>query len=114
MIKGSPLHAETVSRFFRRQVRRTARYLCLFAAGSLVLNTLVGENGLLATLTANRLHADLSNRISSLQQENDLLRDEVNRLRAQPTAIEEIARRDLGFLREGEHLFIVSEDGVRR
>jgi len=79
-----------------------------------VLNALVGENGLLAILTANRLHAELSDRIIGLRQENDSLRDEVHRLRAKPTTIEEIARRHLGLIREGEHLFIVSEDGLRR
>ena len=79
-----------------------------------MLNALVGENGLLATLTANRLHAELSGRIIGLRQENDSLRNKVHRLRAKPTAIEEIARRHLGLIKEGKHLFIVSEDGLRR
>ena len=79
-----------------------------------MLNALLGERGLLETLTANRLHAELSDRIISLRQENESLREEVRRLREEPTTIEEIARRDLGLIKEGERLFIVSEDSSRR
>ena len=111
---GSRLHPMTVPRRRRRPDRRTARYLLLFVTGALVLNALVGERGLLATLTANRLHAELSDRITGLRQDNESLREEARRLREEPTAIEEIARRDLGLIREGERLFILSDDPSRR
>jgi cell division protein FtsB len=37
------------------------------------------------------------------------LREEARRLREEPSAIEEIARRELGLIKPGEKLFIIRE-----
>jgi cell division protein FtsB len=37
------------------------------------------------------------------------LREEARRLREDPTAVEEIARRELGLIKPGERLFIVKD-----
>ena len=112
MIDRSSSYATAVPRRERHSTRRIARYLLLFVAWVLVLNALVGERGLLATLTADRQHSELSALIMDLRNENGSLRDEVRRLREEPKAIEEIARRDLGLIRTGERLFIVTTGSV--
>ena len=92
-----------------RPLSRPVRYVLLFVTCALVLNALLGESGLLATLTANRDYSRLAERLEELRRENDRLREEVRLLREDPTTIEEIARRDLGMIRPGERLFIVRE-----
>lgn len=92
-----------------RPLSRPVRYVLVFVTCSLVLNALLGESGLLATLTANRHYSRLAEGLEELRKENDRLREEVRRLREDPTMIEEIARRDLGMIRPGERLFIVPE-----
>jgi cell division protein FtsB len=41
--------------------------------------------------------------------ENARLREEARRLREDPDAIEEIARRELGLIRRGEKVFIIKD-----
>ena len=89
--------------------RRTARVLLIFVTCVLVLNALAGDRGLLATVSAGRAHGALSDDIAAIREENASLREEVRRLREEPGVIEGIARRELGLIRPGERLFVVTE-----
>ena len=91
----------------RRIARRAIQVVLVFATCALVANALVGESGLLATRTASRQQARLAERIAALKGENDVLREQVRRLKEDPGIIEEIAREDLGLIRPGEHVFIL-------
>ena len=71
-------------------------------ACALVLNALVGEKGLLAIMQARRQYVELDAALERARQENARLREEARRLREDPAAIEEIARRDIGFIKRGE------------
>lgn len=51
----------------------------------------------------------MSAAIARQRAENARLRDVVRRLREDPTAIEEIARRELGLIKPGERVFIVKD-----
>ena len=108
---GSRLHPMTVPRRRRRPDRRTARYLLLFVTGALVLNALVGERGLLATLTANRLHAELSDRITGLPAGQRVASERRHGgcARSRPPSRKSPAATSASF-REGERLFILSDD----
>lgn len=75
-------------------------------------NALVGESGLLATRMASRQQARLAERIVDLKGENEELREQVRRLREDPTFIEEIARREFGLTYPGEHVFILRSDSA--
>lgn len=75
-------------------------------------NALVGESGLLATRMASRQQARLAERIADLKGENEVLREEVRRLREDPTFIEEIARREFGLIHPGERVFILRSVAV--
>lgn len=83
--------------------------LLLLIATVILVDGLVGERGLLAMLRARREYDELAVTIARKRAENAQLRDEARRLREDPTAIEEIARRELGLIRPGENVFIVKD-----
>ena len=75
----------------------------------LIVDALVGDRGLLAMLHARRQYDELSNAIARQRAENARLREEIRRLQEDPSAIEELARRELGLIRPGERVFIVKD-----
>jgi cell division protein FtsB len=91
------------------QTRRIVYYILMFIASVIVLDSLVGDRGLVATLRARRQHEELAASIARRQAENTRLREEIRRLREDPAAIEEVARRELGLIRPGEKVFIVKD-----
>ena len=93
----------------RQRRQRRITYIGLFVAGVFTVNALVGENGLLASIKTSREHARLQNEVYALRADNQRLRDEARRLKNDPSAIEEAARKDLGLIRPGETLVIVKD-----
>lgn len=91
------------------RTRRIVQLLLLFFGVVIIVDALVGDRGLLVMLRANRQHAELAAAIASQRAENERLREQVRRLRDDPAAIEEAARRDLGLIRPGEKLFIIKD-----
>jgi cell division protein FtsB len=89
--------------------RRGVYVLLLFVASVLVVEGLVGDRGLLAMLRARRDYDRLAATIGNQRVDNARLREEARRLRDDPTAIEEIARRELGLIKPGERVFIVKD-----
>ena len=83
--------------------------MLLFFAGVIVVDALVGDRGFLALRDARRRHDELTATIARQRAENDKLREEARRLKEDASAIEEIARRDLGLIRPGEKVFIVKD-----
>ena len=83
--------------------------LLVFVASVIVVDGLVGDRGLLAMLRARREYDTAAAMVSRQRAENARLREEVRRLREDPAAIEEIARRELGLIRPGEKLFILKD-----
>ena len=83
--------------------------LLVFVASVIVVDGLVGDRGLLAMLRARREYDTAAAMVSRQRAENARLREEVRRLREDPAAIEEIARRELGLIRPGEKVFIIRD-----
>jgi len=81
----------------------------LFVASVIVVDGIVGERGLLAMLRARHQYDELAASIAHQKSENARLRDQARRLREDPSAIEEIARRELGLIKPGERVFIVKD-----
>ncbi len=73
------------------------------------VDALVGEKGLLETVKKRQEFAVLEQSIRRAKVENELLREEAKRLRSEPSAIEDLARRQLGLIKPGEHLFILKD-----
>jgi cell division protein FtsB len=91
------------------RTRRIVHLLLLFFAGVIVVDAMVGDQGLLAMLRARQQHDVLAAAIASQRAENARLRDQVRRLTEDPATIEEIARRELGLIRPGEKVFIIKD-----
>lgn len=83
--------------------------LLLFVAVVIIVDTVVGDRGLLATLRARKEYDELTLAIARQRAENARLWDEARRLKDDPSAIEEVARRELGLIRPGEKVFIVKD-----
>jgi cell division protein FtsB len=88
---------------------RAVRWLLLVFGVVIVVDALVGDRGLLATLRARDDYEALVSTIRSLEADNARLRDDLRRLEEDPAAVEEIARRELGLIRPGEKVFIVKD-----
>jgi cell division protein FtsB len=89
-------------------VRSIVQLLFLLCAAVIVVDALVGEQGLLAGQRARRERDELAARLARTRAENALRRDEVQRLQNDPDAIEDAARRD-GLIRRGEKVFIIKD-----
>lgn len=89
--------------------RRIVQWLLVFLASLIVVDGLVGDRGLLAMMRARHEYDELSATIARQRADNARLREQVRRLKDDPSAIEEIARRELGLIRPGEKLFIVRD-----
>lgn len=88
---------------------RVVRFLLLFVALIIVIDALVGDRGLLAMIRARRDYDTAAAALARQRAENAQLRDEARRLRDDPAAIEEIARRELGLIKPGERVFIIKD-----
>ncbi len=99
---------QTVQRAQRRG-RRILAGLFFFVVCVLVVDALVGDQGLVATIRARKQYDDLAADLAKVRSENAALREEARRLREDPAAIEEIARRELGLMSPGEKLFIIRD-----
>ena len=75
----------------------------------LVVDALIGDQGLVATMRARKQYDRLVSDLTRLRAENRSLREEARRLREDPSAIEELARRELGLISPGEKLFIIRD-----
>jgi len=84
-------------------------WLLLLVACVIIVDSLVGDRGLLAMLQARHDYDALAASVARERADNAQLRDEVRRLREDPSTIEEIARRELGLIRPGEKVFIVKD-----
>lgn len=92
-----------------RRGRRLVRYVLGFVTVVLVIDAVVGEKGLLALLKARRDFSAVEHALGQARVQNAQLREDARRLREDPTAIEEMARRDLGLIKPGEKLFIIKD-----
>ena len=83
--------------------------VCLF-----LLYTAVGERGLVGLNRMVNQRDDLRSRVGALEESNVELAEQVSRLRDDPATIEGLARTELGLVRDGETVYILSprpEDG---
>ncbi len=101
----------------RKQRRRAVGYVLLAGAVVLMVNALVGEKGYLAGLRARRDYNAAMSDLIRLRVENQQLKEQARRLKDDPSAIEESARRELGLIRPGETLIIIKgavKDAARK
>jgi cell division protein FtsB len=100
---------ETMPRLPVRKRERawTGKVLC-FAGCVLAVNALIGERGLSETLKARRDFNAAVVELSRLQYENATLADAIQRLQTDAPTIEHVARAELGLIKPGEILVVVT------
>jgi len=83
------------------------RLLLLILLFLLILGgfTFFGEKGIVHLLRLQKEVARIRERSVKLEEENEKLKEEVRRLRSDKRYIEEIARRELGMVKEGEIIY---------
>ena len=95
-----------------RPGRRGRRGLLLgawFVVAVLVFDGLAGERGTLALMRAREQRNQLAADVARARAENARLSQRVWRLANDPAAVEDLARRELGFIKPGERLFIIRD-----
>jgi cell division protein FtsB len=93
----------------RRRRRRAIQYVVVLIGCVIIVDALVGEKGLLAMRKARQQYQALETALAAEKTENDRRREEARRLREDPSAIEDLARRELGLIKPGEKLFILKD-----
>jgi cell division protein FtsB len=75
----------------------------------IVLDALAGDRGFLAMVRVRRQSAALAATIAKDKAINARLAEQARRLREDPAAIEDVARRELGLIKPGEKVFIIKD-----
>lgn len=75
----------------------------------LVVNALVGENGYLDTLRAEGEKKKVIDELRREREATQAIRDEIERLRTDPVALEEALRREMNLGKPGETLVIIKD-----
>lgn len=88
---------------------RFVRMTVIFITAVVLVDAIVGEKGLLATIRAGREYDELATQIARIRAQNGQLREAARELREDPATIEELARRELGLIKPGETLFIIKD-----
>ena len=93
----------------QRPRRRAVQYVLVFVGFIILVDAVVGDKGLMTILKARQEYRELESSLERARTENARLREQARRLREDPSAVEEIARRELGLVKPGEKLFIVKD-----
>lgn len=93
----------------RARRRRFVTWALFVGCAMLMVNAVIGENGYLASVRAKHTTDALQADITRLRIENQRLLDQARRLKSDPAALEEEARKDLGLIRPGETLVILRD-----
>ena len=86
---------------------RLIRYVLVAMTVVLLVDAVFGDKGLLALLQAQKQFAAVERALQQSRDDNAQLREMARRLREDPSAIEAVAREQLGLIKPGEKLFIV-------
>jgi cell division protein FtsB len=86
---------------------RKKRFLLLIFVLVLILGffTFFGDNGILHLLRLQKELNRMKERNTQIEEENRKLKEEVRRLQDEKRYIEEIARKELGMVKEGEIIY---------
>jgi cell division protein FtsB len=95
----------TFAEQFRQFLRRNMNWFLMGALGLLLLQDIFGTHGVLAMRRSQQEASRVQDEIRELSQENQKLQDRVKSLKSDPSAIERIAREEMGLARPGEYIF---------
>ena len=93
----------------RERVKRLVYLLILSFAAIMLVDAIVGDQGVVALGRARQRYDRMTEEVRRLHAENELMREQNRRLREDRSAQEETARRELGLMRPGEKVFIIRD-----
>lgn len=92
--------------------------MLMLACGLLGVNIVMGHrvplDSLRLHMEAGSEHRRLEHDLAQLLHDNRRLRSEAQQLREDPAAIEDVARRELGLIRPGEIVFLLTDESATR
>jgi len=97
---------------FRDFFRRNALWFLVAGLALLLIQDIFGNHGVLAMRRSQQQSADMQKEIDQLNEENQRLRGNIKSLKSDPSAIERIARQEMGLQRPGEFVFKTTPDSA--
>lgn len=94
--------------------RKIATGAAAVLALAMAYHVIFGQNGLTVYQQKRQETQALTQRLQSLQHENDLMKSHVDRLQNDPNAIEHQAREELHYTRPGEVIYTLPPDPVSK
>jgi cell division protein FtsB len=88
-------------------LRRNSTWLLAAGLVLLMLQDIFGTHGVVAMRRSEQQAAEMQQEIKQLNDENQTLQNRVRSLKTDPSAIERIAREEMGLARPGEYIFKV-------
>ena len=89
--------------------RLLVRYALLVLTAVVLIDSIVGEKGVLALVRAREDLRALEQAVQAARVENQRMLEQARKYREDPATIEELARHDLGLIKPGEKLFIIRD-----
>lgn len=93
-----------------RSGKRIPLLLAAIILGAAVLYSIFGEIGIVNTYKIQNTHMQLVEKNERLRQEIATLHKQVEALRSNPSAIEEIARKELGLIGKKENVIVLERN----
>jgi cell division protein FtsB len=93
----------------QRRRSRHVRLAVVFLGCVLLLDAIFGERGLFQTLRSRQDLLRAKQHLFDVQRENEALRGEVHRLQHDAATLELLARQQLGLVRPGEILVVLTD-----
>jgi cell division protein FtsB len=90
--------------------KKAAALGSIIALIALLVGSLFGDRGILHLMAQRERAESLKREIEELRGENGRLAAEIAALKADPRAIERLAREELGLARPGETVFLIHEE----
>ena len=81
----------------------------VFIGCMVLLDSLFGERGLVEMMRKRDEGKALALQVTKLQEQNERLLEEIQKLQDDPATIEDLAKRDLDMIKPGEKLFIIRD-----
>ena len=111
-ISRSPDARTPFAEQFRDFLRRNLNWFLIAGLALLLIQDIFGTHGVLAMRRSLEQAASMQKQIDELNEENQRLQDNVKSLKSDPTAIERIAREEMGLARPGEFVFKTQPDSA--
>jgi cell division protein FtsB len=100
-----PVNTVTFSEQMREFLRAHMSWFLAAGLGLLLLQDVFGTHGLIAMRRSMREAAQVQKEINLMNEENRQLEERVKSLKTDPSAVERIAREEMGLARPGEYIF---------